>query len=126
MKTQWEKRVDITILVYQYLLLETEKLEIINDAITNYDFDADQTKVLEYICDNKQELIDLVAPFLDPTWTWERISYMDRAIILEAIAEHRTLNTEKSIIIDQALITAKNYNVDNNYKYINAILDKVI
>lgn len=126
MKTQWEKRVDLTILIYQYLLLESTKQEIIDEALINYNFDAEQIKILEYVCDNKQQLIDSVKPYLEISWTWDRIPFVDRAIILEAISEYKVLKTHKSIIIDQALITAKNYNVDNNYKYINAILDKVL
>jgi transcription termination factor NusB len=33
---------------------------------------------------------------------------------------------DKKIIIDQAVINAKNYSDPNSYKFVNAILDKII
>lgn len=46
--------------------------------------------------------------------------------MLTAMAEVIVLKTPKVIAIDQALISAKQMNVDDSYKYINAVLDKVI
>jgi transcription termination factor NusB len=33
---------------------------------------------------------------------------------------------DKKIIIDQAIVNAKNYSSENMYKFINSILDKVL
>ena len=46
--------------------------------------------------------------------------------MLCAVAEFVVLEIPKNIIIDQSLITAKNYNIDDSYKYINAILEKIL
>ncbi|MBO6041644.1 hypothetical protein J6P52_00460 [bacterium] len=43
-----------------------------------------------------------------------------------ALGEYNILHTNKRIIIDQTLITAKRYSNPNAYKYINAILDKIL
>jgi transcription termination factor NusB len=51
---------------------------------------------------------------------------VDQAILLVAIAEHRALNIDYKIIIDQALVNAKYYSESNSSKYINAILDKIL
>lgn len=126
MKTQWEKRVDVTVLIYQHILMEYPKQELSEIGFVEFEFDADQTKILEYACDHYQDIVQEVEPLLEKTWTWNRLNYFDRAIIVEAIAEYRVFNTPKNIIIDQALITARQYNIDEGYKYINAILDKVI
>ena len=40
--------------------------------------------------------------------------------------EYKLTKNDKSIIIDQAIITAKNYSGEDNYKYINAILNNII
>jgi transcription termination factor NusB len=33
---------------------------------------------------------------------------------------------EKKVSIDQAIVNAKNYSEKNSYKFINAILDKIL
>ncbi len=126
MKPQWEKRLDITTVIYQFILLEVTKEEIVETGFVEFEFDANQMKILEYAIDHYQEIISLVSPLLEKTWRWERMNFFDRAIIVEAIAESRVADTPKKVIIDQALITARKYNIDDSYKYINAILDKVI
>lgn len=126
MKAQWEKRLDLTIVIYQYLLLRLSREEVFNVAIEEFNLDADSMRILETLIDDENKIVDRVKPFLKPTWPWERMSYFDRAIILESILESDILNTPKPIIIDQALITARKYNIDDSYKYINAILEKVI
>lgn len=125
-KTQWQRRVDISNYIYQCLLLEYDCKQIIFGAPSQLEFDADQMQVIEYIANNLDQMTTLIKPFLNPNWTWERISYVDRAIMLTCIAENIVLNTPKNIAIDQALISAKQFNIDDSYKYINAILDKVI
>lgn len=126
MKTQWEKRVDVTILIYQWLLLEFSNEELFKIAFEQENFDADQMKIIEYLVVHKNDIVNLITPLLEKSWKWERLNFFDRAIMLEAYAEVEVLNTNKAIIIDQALITAKKYNIDDSYKYINPILDKVI
>ncbi len=126
MKPQWEKRLDITTVIYQFILLDMSRDDVINSGFVDYEFDASQMNILEYSVDHYQEIVDAVTPFLEKTWRWDRMNYFDRAIIVESIAESRVADTPKKVIIDQALITARKYNIDDSYKYINAILDKVI
>jgi transcription termination factor NusB len=45
---------------------------------------------------------------------------------MEAYCENKVLNTDKKIVIDQAIVNAKNYSEANSYKFVNAILDKII
>ncbi len=126
MKPQWEKRLDVTVLIYQHILMGYSKQELSEIGFIDYEFDAEQTKILEYACDHYDEVVKDITPYLNPSWTWERMNFFDRAIIVESIAEYNVAHTPKNVIIDQALITARKYNIDNSYKYINAILDKVI
>lgn len=125
-KTQWQRRVDISNYIYQCLLLEYDSEQIIFDAPSQNEFNLEQMQVIEYIANNLLDMVVMIKPFLNPSWTWERISYVDRAIMLTSIAENIVLKTPKNIAIDQALISVKQFNIDDSYKYVNAILDKVI
>ncbi|MGL4948706.1 MAG: transcription antitermination factor NusB [Mycoplasma sp.] len=126
MKAQWEKRLAISNYIYQSLLLEFDKQTMILNASSTDEFDTEQLSVIEYIANNLESMIELIKPNLADGWIWERMSYVDRGIMLTAIAEVKVLETPKVIAIDQALISAKNLNIDESYKYINAVLDKVI
>lgn len=100
--------------------------EMLQEAPEQDDFDVEQLQIIEYIANNRQDLIEQLTANLSETWTWDRISFVDRGIMLTAMAEVIVLKTPKVIAIDQALISAKQMNVDDSYKYINAVLDKVI
>jgi transcription termination factor NusB len=49
-----------------------------------------------------------------------------KAILFSAYSESKTLGIDKKIIIDQAIVTTKKYSELNDYRFINAILDKII
>jgi transcription termination factor NusB len=51
---------------------------------------------------------------------------VDKAILLTAISEFKSIKIDAKIIIDQALVTAKYYGEQNSSGYINAILDKIL
>ena len=43
-----------------------------------------------------------------------------------AVGEAKALDTPRAVVIDQALITAKQHHIDDSYKYINPILEKIL
>lgn len=125
--TQWEKRVDLFKYIYTCLIHEYNSEEIkMNHIEHSYDFEASYLKVIEYIAINFDDIKTKIINNINKTWTWERLSYVDRSIMLCSVAEFVVLEIPKNIIIDQSLITAKNYNIDDSYKYINAILEKIL
>lgn len=113
MKPQWEKRLDLVILIYQWILMEYSNDEVLKIAFEENGFDAEQMKIVEYLTEHINETEKIVSPFLEPSWVWSRMSFFDRAIITEAIAEAKVWQTPKIVIIDQSLITAKKYNIDH-------------
>jgi transcription termination factor NusB len=56
----------------------------------------------------------------------ERIPQVDKAVLMTAYAEFKTLSIERKIVIDQAIVTTKHFADPSSTKYINAILDKII
>ncbi len=123
---QWEQRVELFKYIYGCLLSENDGPEIIEEAHQKHNFDADQMRVLEYWIDNNKTIIVTLSKNLNKTWTWQRLSYIDQALLIEAYSESQVLKTPKAVLIDQTIITARKYSDDQTYKFINAILDKVL
>ncbi len=124
---QWEKRV----IVFKYIYSQLMKEEPVAVAKQNFfetlgAIDADWMKVLEYFLEHKTTIINTLAQNLASSWTFDRLNVVDQAILIEAYSEYQVLKNDKSIVIDQAVITSKKYSDSNSYEYINAILDKVL
>lgn len=125
-KSQWSKRVEVFQFIYSCLILDLKGQEIVDTAVRDYNFDANQLQIAEYIRDCLDDIVKNISKFLQKKWPWNRLPYVDRAIFIQSYAEYVVLGTERNIIIDQAVITARNYSEEDNWKYINAILDKVL
>lgn len=126
--TQWKRRVNLFRLIYAFI--ETQNID--TDIISNLEYDevesegfANQREILKNIIDNYDKYKEIIGANLK-NWTFERISDVDKALFLCALGEYNVLHTNKKIIIDQTLITAKRYSAPNSYRYINAILDKIL
>ena len=124
--TQWEKRVKLTKFFYTYLIKFQIGIDINKEAIEDFNLDAEQLKVFEYFLNNKSKIIDLINENTNKNWDCSRLNLVDQAVLFETYSESKVLNTNKHILIDQALITIKKYSDYDNYKYINAILDKIL
>ena len=58
-------------------------------------------------------------------WDYERLGYIEQAILLLGIVEITLLGYDKPIVIDEAIILAKEYCDEDTYKLINGILDQL-
>ena len=62
-----------------------------------------------------------------PKWNFDRISALERAILLMSYSHMKYVgNTDKKVIIDVAVRLAKKYLDKDDYKFVNAILDKTL
>lgn len=60
-------------------------------------------------------------------WTFARLNRVAQAILLLAYTHfHYIKDTDKKVIIDVAVRLAKKFLQDDDYKFVNAILDKVL
>ena len=124
--SQWEKRVKLTKFFYTYLIKSKISIDINREAINDFQLDAEQLQIFEYFVEHQQELINIINQSTNDHWNCSRLNFVDQAILFETISEYRVFHTDKKILIDQALITVKKYSDYQNYKYINAILDKIL
>ncbi len=61
-------------------------------------------------------------------WTFDRLNRVEQAILLLAYCHffYFEEKTDRAIIINVAVKQAKTYLEDNDYKFVNAVLDKVL
>lgn len=75
---------------------------------------------------NYEEIYNMILPNCT-TWKMERINLIVIAILMFAITEYKFVGgVEKSIIINVAVKLAHKYADEKDYKFVNALLDKVL
>lgn len=128
--------------VYQYLTVNASPEEIDQFLHTdNWTVDGSQEEVvlldgrsgmefcqflISHTIENNQAYIDLISRKMRSDWTFDRLSKMVQAILLVAVCELLETDTVKNIVINEAVIFAKDYCDDQEYKFINGILGKVV
>lgn len=118
-----EYRVHVIFALYQSLLLKKDLELSFND-----NFEDDDNEFLislkNDLIANYKSYIDEISPLLSK-WTFDRLSYIEQAILLEGCSEIKQNLNSKNIVIDEAIIIAKEYCDEESYKYINGVLDKL-
>ncbi|MBR0461370.1 MAG: transcription antitermination protein NusB [Erysipelotrichaceae bacterium] len=116
-------RVGIVFALYKHLLLNKDLKECFSD-----DFNEDDDEFLNGICNDLMVNIDTyiteIAGHLK-RWSFERLNYVDQAILLEAVSEISLGLNNKNIVIDEAIRIAKEYCDEDSYRYINGVLDNL-
>ncbi len=72
------------------------------------------------------EIDKLIENHLSSSWSMERISRVALAILRTSVFELLfQKDSEAKIVIDEAVNIAKDFDTDDSYKFINAVLDKI-
>ena len=72
------------------------------------------------------EIDKLIENHLSSSWSMDRISRVALAILRTSVYEILFQNgAETMIVIDEAVNIAKDFDTDDSYKFINAVLDKI-
>lgn len=124
--TQHQKRINIIEILYQYFLefeTETEFDKYLDQATTKEN--EEQIKTVKEIIWYQESLTQKIEKHLKSGWTFKGLKPVEKAILLLASYEIIHTNTQKPIIINEAVILAKQYCDNNAYKYINGVLDKI-
>lgn len=79
---------------------------------------------LQFLKHNK-EIVNKVEPNLT-AWTFDRLNTVAQAIFYLALSENYIKETPKKVIINESVAIAKKYIPNDDFKYINAVLDKVL
>ena len=72
------------------------------------------------------QIDELIKNHLSANWTMERINKVTLAILRMSIYEMEfQKDSQKNIVIDEAVNIAREYGLEDSYKFINAVLDKI-
>ena len=72
------------------------------------------------------EIDKLIETHLSSSWSIDRISRVSLAILRTSVYEILFQNdADAKIVIDEAVNIAKDFDTDDSYKFINAVLDKI-
>ena len=72
------------------------------------------------------QIDELIKAHLSANWTFERINKVSLAILRTSIYEMKfQAGSEPKIVIDEAVNIAREFGLDESYKFINAVLDKI-
>lgn len=125
--TQHHKRIGMMEVLYQYFLAGQSQ-----QAFKQFLFEeegktliTEQCEILTKIIDYEYDLIDLINENLKQVWDFEYLKPIEQAILILAVYEIVHTETDKKIIINEAIIITKAYCPNDAYKYINGVLDKI-
>ena len=117
---------------YQYLFyLQNESrptpAEILEGVTEESVSDNDQfiKKLFSNVIKHTAELVELANAHLK-NWKFERLGYVERAILLNSLAQACYMDQPKEVVIDVAVELAKKFCDAKAYKLINGVLDKAI
>lgn len=79
-------------------------------------------KALKY----EKETIEYITPFLK-NWKFERLNFCIQSILILSVTNYKYLDImDKAVIVNVAIKLAKRYGENNDYKFVNAILDNCL
>lgn len=120
------------VFIYQALLLDLT----IRDIEQNFMYDegflnlkGSTQDFIKHLCiasyQMKAELRERVQPYLKKDWNFERLSVIEQAILILSTYELIYGDVPKEVVMDEYVSLAKKFADVPNYKFINAVLDKV-
>lgn len=118
--------------IYQHMLVDNS-LEQIDEYISsdktiakNEETYAFCRSLIELTLLNFEQYKNEISKHLKKGWNFERLSFVERAILLIATCELLDTDLEKTIIINEAVVLSKTYCDEESYKFINGVLHSLI
>lgn len=75
---------------------------------------------------NQDSARELIAPHLR-RWTFDRLNLIVQAALITAVAERNIIGeTDRAVVIDEVVEFAKRYADSKDYRFVNAVLEKVL
>ena len=113
MLNRHEYREKIVFSLYQHLLLHKS----LYDCFAN-NFEEDE--INDYVRLIRDDIL-----INKDNYIAERLNLVEQAILLETVSELKQKLNDEAVVIDEAVILAKEYCDDESYKFINGVLDNI-
>ncbi len=121
MKQSLYNREDRINFIYNVLITNMSEEQYSVELKTEF-VDA-EANTIKTILENLNLLVSELKPNLPNDWKWERMNFLERAILINGLAEIKLFKNSKSIVIDESIEYAKKFNDLKTPPLINAILD---
>lgn len=111
--------------LYQHLLLNKDIKMALYDISEGNAVDPFLYTITVDAIQYKDVYMKKIDEALTEEWSFERLGYVEQAILLMACCELDLEIAPKAIVIDEAVTLAKKYCDDETYKLINGVLDRL-
>ena len=120
-----EQRERAMITVYQYLLVARDLNELIENEyeMKPEEIDPYFLDVIKKAVANTERYGGYITNVLKEGWSFERLGYIEKAILLNGCAEFDLKQIEAAVIINESVEMAKKYCDEDTYKLVNSVLD---
>lgn len=133
--TRRNKRISAIMCFFQYFslreemeqIIETFEQDIVSEDFSDFfvPFKDDFKELLIAAVAQEKLIINKINSLIPKGWSFDRLPLIDRSILFMAISEITLEFDEKAIIINEAVEIAKLFCEEDQYKYINGLLDKL-
>ncbi len=118
---QFNTRLKIINYLYKYELMgETLSSKEAYESVQYNDYEL---KVIDKIIGIYDKLVSTIKKYLISSWTWERLAPLEKAILIFGTFEMQI--EDLPLVINELIIIARGLIPNDNYQYINSILDKI-
>lgn len=119
------REVAMTCLYQSFLLNKDIKSVVFENSKEENKVDPFLYAITIDACANLKYYVDKINTLLNDDWTFDRLGYVEQAILIIASAELTFETAQKPIVIDEAVTLAKKFCDDDAYKLINGVLDRL-
>ena len=110
--------------LYELLLLGKDIRECVYENCESNEIDQFLYTITMDTVRYKDVYIEKISGKLSGVWEFERLGYVEQAMLLMACCEIDLELVPKAIVIDEAVNLAKKYCDEDAYKLINGVFDK--
>lgn len=115
-------------LLYSYMD-EQFSIEELMEGIFNMPFDEIPLFSRSLVVKSLSHINEIIPIYQEkmPKWNFARLNNLEKAILLMSYTNYKYLKeSDKNVVINTAIVLSKKYLDKDDYKFVNAILDKVL
>ncbi len=122
-----KQRIELVNLIYKVFVTNINEKIALKEFQSNKDIKHSDSFLENYclVFSYIPLLKTVINKFLKAKWTFDRLDNIHKAILIVSAYEIMVMKLEKAISINEAMNIAKLFSTDDNYFYINSVLDQL-